>query len=56
MTEKETPVEPLLEYPPTDIRYWEALAEQDPNNIPNYEDDAEYVDEDGVVIKELRPN
>lgn len=56
MTEKENPVDGLVAYSKTDIRYWEALADADPNNIPDYEDDSEYVDENGVVIKELPAN
>ena len=38
------------------IEYWESLADSIGNPVPDYEDDSEFVDENGVVIKEFRPS
>lgn len=43
-------------YTPDDLEYWEAIADTVGNPVPEYDDDSEYVDENGVVVKESSPN
>ena len=43
-------------YTPDDLEYWEAIADTVGNPVPEYDDDSEYVDENGVVVKESTPN
>ena len=40
-------------YTEDDPEYWAILAKIIGNPIPDYEDDSEFVDENGVVIKDI---
>lgn len=42
-------------YTEDDPEYWAILAKIIGNPVPEYEDDSEFIDENGVVIKEVRP-
>jgi hypothetical protein len=57
MSEKEKPMpETLNGYTPDDLEYWEAVADTIGSPVSEYEDDSEYVDKNGVVIKEANSN
>ena len=43
-------------YTENDLEYWALLAKIIGNPVPEYEDDSEYVDENGVVIKDIGPS
>jgi hypothetical protein len=43
-------------YTENDPEYWTLLAKIIGNPVPDYEDDSEFVDEDGVVIKDITPD
>lgn len=42
-------------YTENDPEYWALLAKIIGNPVPEYEDDSEFVDENGVVIKDITP-
>ena len=42
-------------YTEDDPEYWAILAKIIGNPVPEYEDDSEFIDENGVVIKEVLP-
>jgi hypothetical protein len=42
-------------YTENDPEYWTLLAKIIGNPVPEYEDDSEFVDENGVVIKDVEP-
>lgn len=57
MSEQKNPLPATINgYTPDDLEYWEAIADTVGNPVPEYEDDSEYVDENGVVIKEANAN
>jgi hypothetical protein len=57
MSEKEKSMpETLNGYTPDDLEYWEAVADTIGSPVSEYEDDSEYIDENGVVIKEANSN
>jgi hypothetical protein len=57
MSEEKMPLPATINgYTPDDLEYWEAIADTIGNPVPEYEDDSEYVDENGVVIKEANAN
>jgi hypothetical protein len=43
-------------YTENDPEYWALLAKVIGNPVPDYEDDSEFVDENGVVIKDITPD
>jgi hypothetical protein len=42
-------------YTENDPEYWALMAKIIGNPVPEYEDDSEFVDENGVVIKDIKP-
>jgi hypothetical protein len=42
-------------YTENDPEYWAIMAKIIGNPVPEYEDDSEFVDENGVVIKDIKP-
>jgi hypothetical protein len=54
-TMSEDNLDTLGGYTEDDPEYWAILAKIIGNPVPEYEDDSEFIDENGVVIKEVRP-